>query len=169
MQKYIFYFLLLCSSNWVMAQQYEQSAGVRLGHTSGLTFKKFVAGEEAVEFLLSGRKNGLQLMGMYVFHQPMEFSFNENFYAYYGVGGHLGYEQYGNLSKTLVSVDPPDFVFEKKSYFVMGVDAVLGIEYRWLSVPITLAFDVKPYFSFIGMRHTNATFWDSALSFKYIF
>ena len=148
---------------------YEQSAGVRLGHTSGLTFKKFLIDEEALEITLSGRRDGIQIGAMYLFHQPMEFSFNENFYAYYGIGGHLGYEQFGKLSKTLVSVDPPMFVFEQRSFYVMGADAILGLEYRWLSVPITIGFDVKPYFNFIDLQYTKALFWDSAITVKYVF
>lgn len=155
---------------FAFGQHYTKSAGVRLGHTSGLTFKKFVAGEEAVEFMASGRRDGFQLTIMYVNHQPMEFSFNENFYAYYGLGGHAGFERFDRLRKSIVSIDP-DYVFEyeEQTYFVMGIDAILGIEYRWLSVPITIGFDIKPYFNYIGMRYTQARFWDSALSFKYVF
>lgn len=148
---------------------YQQSGGVRLGHTAGLTFKKFMIEEEALEILVSGRRDGLQLTTIYTFHKPMEFSFNENFFLYYGVGAHVGYERYDRFSKTLISVEPPAFEFRDRTFFVMGADAILGIEYRWLSVPITVAFDLKPYFTFIGMRYTNGRFWDSAISFKYIF
>ncbi len=148
---------------------YDQSAGVRLGWTSSLTFKKFMLEDEALEILVSGRRQGVQLTMLYEFHEPMELSFNENFFVYYGIGGHMGYEKYGDLDKTLTSIDPPRFVFDERSYFIMGVDGILGIEYRWLSVPITIGFDIKPYFSFIGLRHTRTQFWDSGISFKYIF
>ncbi len=148
---------------------YNQSAGIRLGHTSALTFKKFFGNEEALEVLLSGRREGIQVSALYIFHQPMQFSFNENFYAYYGLGAHMGYERYGGLSKTLISVDPPQFLFDEQSYFVMGFNGILGLEYRWLSVPVTLGFDLKPYYNFVGMRYTRTRFWDSAISIKYVF
>ncbi|MFT6868281.1 MAG: hypothetical protein ACJA08_003131 [Cyclobacteriaceae bacterium] len=151
------------------AQQYQQSAGIRLGHTSGLTYKKFIHEEEAIELLLSGRKNGMQLTGLYTFHHPMEVSFNENFYVYYGIGAHLGYEKYGNLRRIATSFEPRTFAYEQENYFLMGADAILGVEYRWLSVPVTVGLDIKPYFNFIGMRYSRVKFWDTALSIKYVF
>lgn len=151
---------------------YLQSAGVRMGHTSGLTYKKFFENEEAVELIISGRNEGITITSMYLFHSPMQFSFNENFYAFYGIGGHIGFEQYDKLNKKLTSYNPPDppsFDYQEKSYYVMGIDAIVGLEYRWLTVPITIGFDVKPYYNFIGMRYSKAHFWDSAISFKYVF
>lgn len=162
--------LLLMTIFMVNGQQnYEKSAGVRLGNTSGLTFKKFVTEDEAFELILSGRNEGMQFTTMYLFHQPMQFSFNENFYVHYGLGGHVGYERFDDISKTLVNEAGDAFIFEDKSFFVMGIDASLGIEYRWLEVPITIGFDIKPLFNFIGMRHTRARFWDAGISFKYVF
>lgn len=148
---------------------YEKSAGLRLGNTSGLTFKKFTTEKEAIELILSGRNEGMQFTMMYLFHQPMEFSFNENFYVHFGLGGHLGYERFSDIAKTLTNETGDSFVFEDKSFFVMGIDANLGIEYRWLEVPITVGFDTKPIFNFIGMRYTRASFWDAGISFKYVF
>lgn len=150
-------------------QNYEKSTGIRLGNTSGLTFKKFTTESEALELILSGRNEGMQITALYLFHQPMEFSFNENFYVHYGLGGHVGYERFDDIAKTLVNQTGDAFVFEDKSFFVMGIDANLGIEYRWLEVPITIGFDVKPIFNFIGMRYTRAKFWDAGISFKYVF
>jgi len=49
------------------------------------------------------------------------------------------------------------------------VDAILGLEYRFLTAPITIGLDIKPYFSFIGFRYTNSNFWDTSLSVKYKF
>lgn len=150
-------------------QLYEKSAGIRLGYTSGLTFKNFVTENESVEFILSGRNEGMQFTAIYQFHQPMEFSFNDKFYIHYGVGGHIGYEKFDNLAKVLTTEVGDEFAFEEKSFFAMGVDANLGLEYRALEVPATIGFDIKPIFNFIGMRHTQGHFWDAAISFKYVF
>ncbi|MFY0687693.1 MAG: hypothetical protein JXQ90_11040 [Cyclobacteriaceae bacterium] len=169
MNKYLLVISLLVTGWQGMGQQYQQSAGVRLGSTSGLTFKKFLVEDEAVEFMASGRQNGIQLTMTYLFHEPMEFSFNENFYAIYGAGGHVGFEERNNFNKVLIAVDPPDFEYEEKGYFTMGMDGVLGIEFRWLKIPATLGGDIKPYFNFVGLRHLDARFWDWSLSFKYIF
>ncbi|MEO9476881.1 MAG: hypothetical protein ABJG41_15160 [Cyclobacteriaceae bacterium] len=166
-------YLLLTALSLLMvgafAQQYDHSGGIRMGYTSGLTYKKFIHKEEAVELFLSGRESGIQLTSIYTFHQPMEVSFNENFYIYYGLGMHAGYEKYNNLRRVVTSFDPPTYAYEQENYFVMGADAILGVEYRWLSVPVTFSFDIKPHFNFIGMRYAKVRFWDAALSVKYVF
>ena len=99
----------------------------------------------------------------------MEVAFNESFYFYYGVGGHIGYERFDDLRKVLISETPLEFAYEERGYFAMGVDGIIGVEYRYLVVPMTIAFEVKPYLNFIGMRYTKSTFWDAGFSFKYIF
>lgn len=153
----------------LLAQTVERAAGLRLGHTSGVSYKKFTTEDEAVDLLLSGRNDGTQFTAMYEFYKPLEVSFDENFFFYYGVGGHVGYEKYDDLKKVLISEDPLEFVFEDKNYFVMGVDVIAGVEYRYLSVPMTIAFELKPYFNFIGMRYTRSQFWDAGISIKYVF
>ena len=119
--------------------------------------------------MLSGRNDGTQFTGLYVFHQPIDLSFNENFYLYYGLGGHIGYEKFDDIAKILNDETGTSFLYEKKSFFVMGANLYLGIEYRWLTVPMTVSFDLKPYINFIGMRHLREKFWDAGVSFKYIF
>lgn len=153
----------------LLGQGIERAGGIRLGHTSGVTYKKFMNEDEAIEMLLSGRRDGTQFTALYEFHSPLEISFDKNFFVYYGVGGHIGYENYDDLKKVLISEDPVAFEFEEKNYFVMGFDLMAGVEYRYLSAPITIAFEIKPYFNFIGMRHTKSHFWDAGLSFKYLF
>jgi hypothetical protein len=169
MKYYLTAFFLLSVLSSQCQQLYEKSAGIRLGYTSGLTFKNFINETEAVEFILSGRNEGMQLTTIYQFHQPMEFSFNDKFYLHYGVGGHVGYEKFDNIAKVLTNEAGDEFAFEEKSFFAMGVDANLGLEYRALEVPATVGFDIKPIFNFIGMRHTQGRFWDAAITFKYVF
>lgn len=166
----IFVAIIILASFTARSQQlYQKSGGIRLGTTSGLTYKKFVTEDEAVDLMLSGRNEGMQFTAIYQFHEPMEFSFNDRFYLHYGIGGHVGYEKFDDISKVLSNAQGDSFVYEDKSFFTMGVDASLGIEYRWLEIPATFGFDVKPYFNFIGMRYTRARFWDAAISFKYVF
>ena len=81
----------------------------------------------------------------------------------------MGYEKFDDLKKVLISSDPLEFDFEDKNYFVMGFDIMVGVEYRYLSAPLTIAFEIKPYFNFIGMRYTQSQFWDAGLSVKYLF
>ncbi|MEO9803176.1 MAG: hypothetical protein ABJF04_08020 [Reichenbachiella sp.] len=161
--------LLVVSFGQIQAQQYDRSAGIRLGGSSGLTFKKFIVDEQAIELIISNQKNGIQLTGMFLMHQPMHVSFNENFYFYYGVGGHVGVEEHDNLDKILSNNDPTMFLYEEKSYLTLGIDGMIGIEYRMLSVPITLSIDSKPYLNYVGLRKVKADFWDASIAIKYVF
>lgn len=169
--KRIIIFLILITSAFstLHAQEYDRSAGLRLGGTSGITYKKFLVHEQAIEFLISGRNNGVQLTGLYVYHQPMAVSSNENFYFYYGVGGHVGSEEFDDLNKRVISQSPDAFTYQKDQFFTIGVDAIAGVEYRLFSVPITLSFDIKPHFNYVGLRYLKADFWDSSITIKYIF
>ncbi|MEM6829265.1 MAG: hypothetical protein AAGA66_02030 [Bacteroidota bacterium] len=150
-------------------EDYKKSAGIRLGYTTGLTFKKFIGSNEAIELMLSGRNEGTQFTALYLFHQPLELSFNDRFYFHYGIGGHVGYERFSGISKVIVNPSEDEFFFQEKSYFAMGINGSLGLEYRWLEVPITIGYDVKPFINFIGMRYLRTRFWDAAVSFKYVF
>ena len=167
---------LISTTSWA---QYERSAGVRLGRSGGVTYKRFIHAEEAIELLLSGRNNGLQLTGTYQYHKPLDFNFSDRFYLHYGVGGHFGYEKRNDyrfirqFNTPPPPTDPFGQTFEvgprRQSQFTMGIDALVGVEYRWLSVPITLGIDLKPYFDFIGMRTSRFRFWDAAFTARYIF
>ncbi len=153
------------------AQFYKNSSGIRLGYTSGLTYKHFINREQAMEFIASGRNEGFQITSLYQFHKPMEIGFHDEFFLYYGVGGHIGYERLNDqkLRGPYIPGGDPEFQVDERSFFTMGVNTVLGIEYRWLKIPMTIGLDIKPYLDFIGMRRTKVRFWDTALSFKYIF
>lgn len=167
MKKALALIAVLAAAHGLQAQFYRNSSGVRLGYTSALTYKHFLNEEQAVEFMASGRGDGFQLTTTYQFNQPLEVTFNDNFYLYYGVGAHIGYERKGE--RRLADPLSTEYDIKRKAFFAMGVDTILGIEYRWLSVPVTVGLDVKPYLDFVGMRYTNLRFWDTALTIKYVF
>ena len=150
------------------AQQYDRSAGIRLGGTSGLTYKKFIVEEQAFETIISNRNAGVQMTGLIVFHQPMEFSFDENFYFYYGAGAHVGMEKHSDIHKAPFN-GTSGYYYVRKDFIALGVDAIAGVEYRLLSVPITMSIDIKPYLNFVGMRKLKTDFWDVSIGFKYLF
>lgn len=168
--KFFLIAMIVLASLAADAQQlYDKSAGIRLGHTSGVTYKKFFVEDEAIELMLSGRNDGMQFTAIYQFHEPMDLAFNDRFYFHYGIGGHIGYEKFDDLAKVLSNSEGTEFLYEERSFYVMGVDVDLGVEYRWLEVPVTFGFDLKPYYNFIGMRYSRTTFWDAAISLKYVF
>ena len=122
-----------------MGQHYLKSAGFRLGHTTGISYQKFVQKEQAVDLMVSGRHNGLQFNTLYKWYSPTHFDFDGNFVFYYGLGGHFGFERF--VPYNLEFNQPfPEFNLRRKSYFTMGVDVVFGIEYRMLLAPAYFEF-----------------------------
>lgn len=162
---YIIAIILLALVFESKAQYYLNSAGIRIGGSYGLTYKKFFNQTQALELLLGGRKGGMHLTTTFQFNKPLNLSKNETFFLYYGGGAHLGFQDYQTKILDSFSV----FRYENQTYFSMGIDAILGVEYRFLTAPITIGLDLKPYFTFIGFRYTDANFWDTSLSVKYTF
>ena len=163
--------LLLFSSAY--SQNIENEAGIRLGSTSALTYKRLFANLEAVELMLSGRNNGIQLIGLYEKHKPLVTGLGENFYTYYGFGGHIGYLQSDPLIFRDDTLGPyingPALDIRRQTFFTLGIDAIIGVEYHIYSVPMTVAVDFKPFVELIGMRHLRSEVFDFAVSAKYIF
>jgi len=130
------------------AQDYKTGIGLRGGTSWGLTLKHFVSSKSALEGILYGYGNGLNVTGLYEIHNQ---AFNvDNLKWYYGFGAHLGTYNANNVSD-----------------FVLGVDGILGIEYSFTEAPISIGLDWNPYINLIG--NTEFLPQSGALSIRYIF
>jgi len=163
--------LLLIFSAGLSAQDYKNSAGFRLGKTDGLTYKKYLLEDQAVEFMLGfgGQDKGMQGYVIYQWNYQIPTSFTESLYLYYGAGGHVGYirpsgSRYYYLNDATIILEDG-----KQTYYTIGVDGVVGLEYRIFTVPMTVSMEVKPYFEYYGLRYTQFRFWDFGFTAKYIF
>ena len=107
------------------AQEYPWAIGIRGGAaTGGLTVKYSIDGVNAIEGMLSGMwDNGFLVTALYERHIPV---ISQGFHFYYGAGGHLG---------------------SWKDDFAIGVDGVIGLEYKIPSIPLALSLDYKPLFN----------------------
>ena len=159
---------LIWGGHLTQAQTYLKSAGLRLGGaTSGITYKTVLGREQAAEFILSGRNQGVQINALYELHRPAQFSFDDNFTFYYGVGGHFGFER--RMPNEFYDAYPTDVYYRKRTYLGLGVDMIAGLEYRIISAPLTINLDIKPYVTFLGFRHVDGQLGDISLSIKYVF
>ncbi len=154
----------------VFAQEYNRSAGVRLAsETSAITYKKFLSEDRAVELLLSGRNKGLQLTVLTQKYIPMRVGTLDNFFFYAGMGGHCGYEANNEIEKAGIGPNPINYNYIEENYFTIGVDGIVGIEYRILSIPLSINVDLKPYLTYVGFARLEGDFWDGSIGVKYIF
>lgn len=139
------------------AQDYNTGIGVRGGYANGLTIKHFISSNTALEGILASRWKGFQLTGLYEIHNR---AFNtERLNWYYGFGAHVGFWD---------GDDTNDYWGDPgKSYTVIGIDGIIGLEYNFSEIPFNLSVDWKPAFNLSG----HSGFWGDggALSFRYIF
>ena len=147
--------LVFCLCTISYAQDYSTGIGFRGGYFNGLTIKHFISSRSAVEGIFDSRWRGFQITGLYEVHNQ---AFNlQRLKWYYGVGGHVGFWD-GNYA---------DWGDRGKSYTVVGIDGILGLEYSFREIPINIGLDWKPSLNIIGYTGFWGDGW--AFSIRYIF
>ncbi len=145
MKRYLFALILLFVLDVsVQAQNkpyYNWAIGLRAGSvaaTSGLTVKAFLNQSSALELIVGYANQGLA--GTLLFEQHVRlFGMNE-LQAYFGGGIHYtsksGYDNSIQLSTR-------NRVYQDGKAAV-GMDAIVGITYKFLTIPIAFSMDLKP-------------------------
>ena len=131
MKKLLLVAILFIGALTVQAQEYNNAVGVKFGRNYGLTFKHFFNSSAAGELILATWGNGFDVYGLYEFHKGI--SSAPGLQWYHGPGVHVG--SWNN-----------NYRYNGKNYggFRLGVDYVLGLEYKFNGVPIALSLDIKP-------------------------
>lgn len=147
--------LVLCMVSYGYAQDYRTGIGLRGGFANGLTIKHFLGNTTAFEGIVASRWKGLELTGLFEFHNQAFQS--DRLHWYIGFGGHVGFWDGDNTRWGL----------DGTSYTVAGIDGILGLEYNFREIPFNIGVDWKPAYNFVG--YTG--FWadGGALSIRYIF
>jgi len=140
----------------VKSQTYDLGLGLRLGGlTSGFTLKSFIGDGVAIEGILGFGKNGFVVTGLYEQHNPL-FS-DAGLMWLYGVGGHVGFFRESGSYYTFRG----NRVYNNTT--VVGVDGILGLDYKFKNAPINIGVDIKPIIDFFG---ETTAFFDAALSLR---
>lgn len=103
---------------------YTDAVGIRLGPTSpaiqnGITYKHFLNNSNAIEGILS-LSNGFGVCGLYEVHKPLAI---EGVQWFVGAGGYVAFVNSNN-------------------YF--GGAGIIGVDYKFPSIPLNLSLDWKP-------------------------
>lgn len=119
------------SNSTANAQDYKHALGGRLGAANGITFKTFVTGDRALDFILNFQSKKdysyFRFTGLYEIHQPINNA--PGLQWYYGPGATIGTRRF----------KPAD-----ESDLLLSVDGVLGLDYKFNGAPINLSLDWKP-------------------------
>ncbi len=134
--------------------QYKTAVGARLGFFNGLTAKHFLNDRNAVEGILSFRWDGFVITGLYVWQKP--FPDVSNLEWFIGGGAHIGFWGEGRYNWGT-----------NQAYTIVGADFIIGLEYTFADIPLSLSLDYKPAFNFVGFN--NWWYDGGALSIRYTF
>lgn len=122
--------IMICSS--ATAQNYKNALGVKF-YPGGITFKHFTSEKVSLEAIGYFYNNGTRITGLYEFNFPLADISGLNWYV--GPGVHLGFYNYkvGN---------------NKFTGTALGVDGVIGLDYKIENAPINLSLDWQPSIEF---------------------
>lgn len=159
------------------AQDYLNAAGFRGGVSTGLFYEYFMDEENSGEMLMSFRHRGLQLTILRKYYRPAFLWDTDNFYFYFGWGGHVGYNNAVRCLDCLpvgpaTPPTPPGGYprdYRRTNFFALGADILLGMEYRFYVIPFSVGVEYKPYVGFFGPSHVARSFADFGGVIKYRF
>lgn len=137
---------LLSALPFQKAEAQNWGIGVRGGVDYGLTVKKYM-GANALDFHGHFHNHGFQISGLYEWNQGL----GNGFTLYYGFGACLG--AWDN--------DKDDMSLG------LGIDGIIGVEWKIPSAPFALSLDWKPSFELVP--ETELYFKGFGLGIKYLF
>jgi hypothetical protein len=113
---------------------YKTAAGIKFLDGAGLTIKHFLNDKAALEGIAYFYGNGTRITGLYEVH--FDIAGAEGLKWYVGPGAHIGLYQ--------------------NKYFgggtFVGIDGVLGLDYKINNAPLNLSLDWQPSFEFGNNR-----------------
>ena len=151
------FFALVMSSSFVEAQiNYKTAAGVKF-YPGAFSIKHFVTEKNAVEGLFYLWQYGTRITGLYEFHNALPGLGIENLNWYAGVGGHIAF-----WNNRWINRYP-----SRSSDVGIGVDAVLGLDWKIPSAPLNISVDWQPSINIVGYRYGE--FGWGGVGIRYVF
>ncbi|MCE5346255.1 MAG: hypothetical protein LLG13_08215 [Bacteroidales bacterium] len=117
------------------SDQYHVAVGLRAGESAGLSLKVNNQNSSGCEFLLGLWSNWISFTGLY---EKNVQAFNINGMRwYYGAGGHIALETntYYEQGRS----------YDRGSDFALGIDGIVGLEYKIPQIPFAVSLDLKPF------------------------
>lgn len=126
---------------FVFAQSgsYKTAIGLRAGETSGLTIKQFLGSSTALEGIIGIWSHGFS--GTLLFEKYAGTGV-DGLNVYYGGGGHVAFETHHHH---WYYYKKDRYYHHRHGYVGLGIDGVVGLEYKIPPVPIAISVDLKPF------------------------
>lgn len=133
------------------SSSYKTALGVKIWDGAGISLKHFGASGNAVEAIGYFYNRGFRLTGLYEIHQG--FAGTPGLQWYVGPGAHIGFYN--------------DRFNRNDNDVVIGIDGVIGLDYKFRGAPINMSLDWQPAFEFGDDRGFSGS-W-GGLGIRYTF
>jgi hypothetical protein len=135
--------LMFCCLIHEANAQYRTAIGVRLGGTSGFTFKHQIMRPLYLEAILGTFGDGFSVTGL--LEKNTGFTHARGLYLYYGGGPHLAFY---NGSEVYNSRFGRNVKYHADNDVGVGINLILGLEYKLPTLPLAFSLDLKPFLEF---------------------
>jgi len=154
---------VLMMANEVKCQSYNTAIGIRGGETAGLTFKQSLSSGKAFEGIIGFWPHGFSVTGLL---EKVNETSVSGLNWYYGAGGHLSTFS----SRRWYYRDHPYYYRRgyNYNYIGLGIDFIVGLEYKIPTIPFALSLDLKPYGEVSNYGHTYFSL-DPGIGIKFTF
>ena len=146
MKKIIVLLSIIFCGLWAQSQEmntgtdYTTAIGVKV-YPGAISVKHFIKNHTAIEGLGYFWQYGFRLAGLYEIHNNINGV--EGLKWYIGPGAHVGFYN------TAWAKDYPS----RETGVTIGVDGVLGLDYKIKGAPLNLSFDWQPSFNLVGYSY----------------
>ena len=144
--------------------EYKAAIGLRAGETSGITYKNIFKNKSAFEGIVSFWPYSIGITGLYEIMVPTN---TKGLTFYYGAGAHLNAGNYYNRSLYYHRNDRFNYI-ERRNNFAIGLDGIVGIEYKFKPIPFAISADLKPFIETTSSRYTYLSI-DPGIGIKFTF
>lgn len=168
MKRLILSLFVMFASLTVFSQHnpyYNFAIGARAGSSkyySGVTAKFFMGQHSAVEVLVAPYKSGISTAAFYEHHVSL--FRRKELQFYFGGGTHFSKNEEYQTWTTLRSGEQ-SYLQVHRQY---GFDGIVGIEYKFLSIPLAVSLDLRPNIEF-SANNNYAIGLDQGLGVKLAF
>ena len=163
--KKLYIIILLCLPAALFAQSEIKEVGIRLGYTSGVSFRVNLSEDLSYEGQIGYRDKGAIFKIIRQEHLEIGMDRYGNWDFIYGMGAHTGF--YFTDSYKLFFTE----VYFGREIFtpVVGFNGYVAIEYRLVDTPVTFGVSYQPFMEISLKQLFGVNFWDFGFSVKYRF
>ena len=132
--------ILLQANSQSLGTSYTTAIGVKV-YPASLSVKHFVQQNNAIEGLLAFWESGNRLTGLYEIHGDINNAAGLKWYI--GPGAHIG-----SWNDTWKKNNPT-----RESGMVVGVDGILGLDFKFKNIPLNMSIYWQPSINLIGYQY----------------